>query len=375
MPGTCPALLFNCINLSFAENSRKENPGIFYMNTAVVILNWNGKELLQKFLPGVIRHSANADIIIADNGSDDGSVAMIESSFPEVKILRLKKNAGFAGGYNAALSTLQADYYILLNSDVEVTAGWLDHLIHWMEHHHETAACQPKILSFTDRKKFEHAGASGGFIDKWGYPFCRGRMFATLETDHGQYDQPAEVFWASGACMCVRASVFQKLNGFDESFFAHMEEIDLCWRMKRAGYAVYCVPESAVYHLGGGTLPKRSPHKTYLNFRNNMMMIHKNTMGAPFPILLTRCILDFIAAIKFLSEGYVNDFLAVLKAYLDFYGNIKQRNSIRNEWKRKLNLAGVSMIYKNSIVAEYFFRKKRKFSALRGAFTKASKSK
>ena len=250
------------------------------MKTAVVILNWNTESFLRKFLPGLLRSCEKVDgaeVIVADNASTDGSLKVMEEEFPQVRTLRFKKNFGFTGGYNRALNQIEADCYVLMNSDVEVSEGWLEPLIAWMAAHPECGACAPKIRSWHKRDKFEYAGAAGGHIDRFGYPFCRGRVMGRTEKDKGQYDACLrEVFWVSGACMMVRSRLFHKLGGFDERFFAHMEEIDLCWKMQLAGHTVCAVPESVVYHIGGGTLPKNSPQKLFLNYRNNLMMLDNN---------------------------------------------------------------------------------------------------
>ena len=247
------------------------------MRIAVVILNWNGKHMLEQFLPSVTAYTTgDAEVIIADNGSTDDSIAFLHDHYPTLRIIQLDKNYGFADGYNRALAQVDADYYVLLNDDVEVTPNWTAPVVEQMERNPRTAICQPKLLMYDQRDTFEYAGGAGGFLDKYGYPFCRGRLFTTLEKDHGQYDDPREIFWASGAAMFVRADVWKKLGGLDGEFFAHMEEIDFCWRAKNAGYRVEYCPLSTVYHVGGGTLPKSNPHKTYLNFRNNIAMLYKN---------------------------------------------------------------------------------------------------
>ena len=248
--------------------------------TAVVILNWNGVEMLTRFLPQVIDYSRDdAVVYVADNASTDNSLEVLRKHFPEVHLVVLDKNWGFAEGYNRALEQIEAEYYVLLNSDVEVSHHWLTPMIEFMDNHPDVAACQPKLLSEKSRDSFEYAGASGGFIDCYGYPFCRGRMFDTVETDNGQYDYATEILWATGACMVVRASDFKEAGGFDARFFAHSEEIDLCWRMSLMGKKIYCIPDSFVYHIGGATLPKNNPMKTYLNFRNNLTMLYKNLSG------------------------------------------------------------------------------------------------
>ena len=252
------------------------------MHTAVVILNWNGKHMMEKFLPSVTAHtSGDAEVIIADNGSTDDSIEFLHTHYPDLRIIQLDQNYGFAEGYNRALAQIEADYYVLLNDDVEVTPHWVEPVIEQMQQNPLTAICQPKLLMYDQRDTFEYAGAAGGFIDRYGYPFCRGRLFDVVEKDHGQYDDPCEIFWASGAAMFVRADVWHQLGGLDGDFFAHMEEIDFCWRAKNKGYRVEYCPKSAIYHVGGGTLPKSNPRKTFLNFRNNLSMLYKNLPAAP----------------------------------------------------------------------------------------------
>ena len=287
---------------------------------AIVILNWNGRKYLQQFLPSVIASAtANAEIIIADNGSTDDSIAFIEKEFPLIRIIRLDKNYGFAKGYNEALQQVIADYYLLLNSDVEVTAGWLQPMFDLLENDPSISACQPKILSYNNRKLFEYAGAAGGWLDKYGYPFAKGRVFDVCEEDHGQYDQSEPIFWASGAALFIRSNVFHAMHGFDEYFFAHQEEIDLCWRMQLAGHKIYSCPASVVYHVGGGTLPRGNSKKTYLNFRNNHIMLSKNL---PFSrkiwILPMRNLLDAISAWKGLLSGDPGYFVAIVRANAAF---------------------------------------------------------
>lgn len=336
------------------------------MKTAIVILNWNGKELLKKFLPNVIEYSAGAEIIIADNGSLDNSVDFLKRDFPQIRLITLDRNYGFAVGYNMALKQVKAEYYILLNSDVEVSPNWIAPLITLMESKKEIAACQPKIRSYIQKALFEHAGAAGGFIDKYGYPFCRGRLFTTLEKDTGQYNHQKEIFWATGACLFIRAEIFHAMNGFDEEFFAHMEEIDLCWRINNAGYKIYCVPESEVFHVGGGTLPKKNPDKTYLNFRNNLMMVHKNLPSTTlFFVFMVRLLLDGIAALKFLLSGGGKDCIAVIRAHFYFYGHLSDRKKIRNQAQAAIKNKNIGTIYMHSIVMDYFIRGKKYFSQLK----------
>ncbi len=338
------------------------------MNVAVVILNWNGQKFLEKFLPLVIESSKDyAEIIIADNASTDNSISYLQTYFPYIRIIQNKINGGFAKGYNDALKQVVADYYVLLNSDIEVHPGWLKPLIDLMEHDKSIGVCQPKIRSFHHPTLFEYAGAAGGYIDKYGYPFCRGRMFQTLEEDDAQYDDPTEIFWATGACMMVRAEIYHKFGGLDERFFAHMEEIDFCWRLKRVGCKIMYCPDSVVFHVGGGTLPKSSHIKTYLNFRNNLIMLAKNhPQKKIIRIFFIRFLLDGVAGIKFLMDGGYRDCLAVVNAHFSFY---KILPSLIKE-RKKNKPHQVSMIYQKNLVFEYFIRKKRKFSQI--DFTKFS---
>lgn len=329
---------------------------------AVVILNWNGKKFLEQFLPSVMKHNSDyAEIIVADNASSDDSVEFLKKNYPQIRVIRNHTNEGFAGGYNTALAQVDADYFILLNSDIEVTPGWIDPVIELMESDPLIGACQPKLISYDERDRFEYAGAAGGFIDKYGYPFCRGRLFQTLEADNGQYDDIAEIFWATGACMFVRSDVYRKLGGLDIRFFAHMEEIDFCWRAKNEGYKIMYCPSSVVYHVGGGTLPKKSWKKTYLNMRNNNIMLYKNLpSGKLFRVFAKRLILDGIAAFKFLFDGGFKDLFAVMKAHFMFYSFIPELTRERKVNKHK----EVSRIYKRNLVYEYFLKGKRKFSDL-----------
>lgn len=331
------------------------------MKVAVVILNWNGRKFLEQFLPSVIEHSKeDAEVIVADNGSSDDSIEFLKTNFREVRLIEMPVNKGFTGGYNEALKQVDAEYYILLNSDIEVTPDWIKPIIKLMDSDDKIAACQPKILSYSEKDKFEYAGAAGGYIDWLGYPFCRGRIFETTEVDEGQYDDERQVFWATGACMFVRASVFHRLGGFDEHFFAHMEEIDLCWRMQNAGHKVYFSPHSKIYHVGGGTLKKESPHKTFLNFRNNLYMLINNLpVEKLIFILLLRFLLDGVAAFKFLAEGNWGNSVSVLKAYMEVMINV-----LRHGLKKETSTMRSDLIYQNSIVVEYFLRKKQRFSDL-----------
>ena len=291
------------------------------MKVAVVILNWNGRKFLEQFLPGVINNSkGQAEVIIADNASTDDSVSFLKNNFPRIRIIQNRINGGFARGYNDALAQVDAKYFVLLNSDIEVTPNWIQPVINLMESDKQIAACQPKLMSFYNREKFEYAGAAGGYIDKYGYPFCRGRLFQTMEGDGGQYDDETEIFWATGACLFVRSDIYKELGGLDEQFFAHMEEIDFCWRVKNHGYKIMYCPDSTVYHVGGGTLPNKSWKKTYLNMRNNNIMLYKNLPdNRLYKVFIARLVLDGVAAIKFLFDGGFMDLFAVVKAHWDFF--------------------------------------------------------
>lgn len=333
---------------------------------AVVILNWNGRSFLEKFLPAVIKYSSGSQIIVADNQSSDDSVAFLKKNYPQVSIIVNPSNDGFSKGYNLALKQVNSQYYILLNSDVEVTENWIEPIIQLMDSDSKIAACQPKILDYKQCSKFEYAGASGGFIDKYGYPFCRGRIFNVLEEDKGQYDAALEVFWATGACMFVRAEAFWKVNGFDDDYFAHMEEIDVCWRMKNIGYSIFVEPKSVVFHVGGGTLNKLSPRKTFLNFRNNLITLTKNS-DAPFLAfkILYRMILDGVAAFKFLFEGHGAHFIAVLKAHGSYYlhlgSTLKKRKQMKSIPGFKDSTTGV---YRKNIVYLHFVKGIKHYSEL-----------
>ena len=332
---------------------------------AIVILNYNGRKHLETFLPSVLLNSQRYPIYIADNGSTDSSVNFLKEYFPTINLIEFQENTGFSTGYNLALKQISSEYYILLNSDVEVTHGWINPVLELMESDKNIAACQPKLKSYVNRDYFEYAGAAGGFIDKYGFPFCRGRLFTSLEKDNGQYDDVTKIFWASGACMFVRAEIFHQLGGLDDDFFAHMEEIDLCWRMQNAGYKIMYCGYSTVYHLGGGTLPKTHPRKTFLNFRNGILLLYKNLPSNKlFPILFMRMSLDGIAAINFLFSETVKDFLAVLKAHFSFYWNFLKWNKNRKKILplRKTDVS--NQLYPKSIVKAYFLEKKKEFGML-----------
>jgi len=329
---------------------------------AVVILNWNGKKYLEQFLPSLIEYSgAKVEIIVSDNASTDDSVTFVQQQYPQIRIIRNPENEGFARGYNLALKQVIADYYILLNSDIEVTPDWINPVISLMESDPLIGACQPKIRSYHHRDEFEYAGAAGGYIDEYGYPFCRGRLFLTIEKDTGQYEDQVEIFWATGACLFLRSKLFHQLGGFDEDFFAHMEEIDFCWRLHNYGYRVMYCPGSMVYHIGGGTLPKASWRKTYLNFRNNFMLLYKNLPAKLlFKIFATRLFLDGVAAFKFLIQAGFKDFWAVGHAHLSFYMALPSLYQKRKHLKH----GSMKMMYKRNVVVEYYLRRKRLFSQL-----------
>jgi GT2 family glycosyltransferase len=333
---------------------------------AVVILNWNGEKFLRQFLPGVVQHSEEvADVVVIDNASDDQSIALLRSEFPSVKIVRLDKNYGFAGGYNYGLREVPNEFYVLLNSDVEVTPQWIQPVVAYMDATPRMVACQPKILDFHRKEWFEYAGAAGGYIDKDAYAFCAGRVFYEFEKDQEQYNTNEEVFWASGAAMFIRRDVWIEVGGLDEDFFAHMEEIDLCWRLKNRGYKVGACRSAVVYHYGGGTLDRQSPFKTYLNFRNNLYMLVKNYHTSNLRLkLVRRMLLDGLAGIRFLTEGKWNHFTAVIKAHFSFYKNMKVLQRKRRKEELSIveqNLVGV---YNRSILKDFFLLKKRTFTSL-----------
>lgn len=327
--------------------------------TAVVILNWNGAKLLQQFLPSVIEFSKNATVYVADNASTDTSIEVLKHEFPSVKIIQNTGNFGFAKGYNEALQFVEEPYYALVNSDIEVTENWLDPIERIFDNEPNTAIIQPKLLDFKKKSYFEYAGAAGGFIDKYGYPFCKGRIFDTLEEDLGQFNEETEVFWATGACFFIRKDIYRTLQGFDDDFFAHQEEIDLCWRANNLGFkAKYC-PTSVVYHVGGATLNESNPKKTFLNFRNSLLMLTKNLpKGKLFPIIFTRLCLDGIAGIQFITQGKFKHCFAILKAHFEYYHllsrNLKKRKSVQK----------ADYFYTKSIVWSYFVQKKKIFKDL-----------
>ncbi|MDR0370807.1 MAG: glycosyltransferase family 2 protein [Prevotellaceae bacterium] len=333
--------------------------------TSVVILNWNGVNYLRRFLPALIEHTTHpeVEIVVADNASVDDSLHFLHTEYPKIKTIGLDKNYGFAGGYNKALKQLKSEYYVLLNSDVEVTPGWLDTLSEQMKAHPEIAACQPKIRSYDRKGCFEHAGASGGFIDRYGYPFCRGRIFDTTEEDRGQYDDKTEVFWATGACLMIRADKFWEVDGFDEAFFAHMEEIDLCWRLQNKGYKIFCFPESCVYHVGGGTLDAGNSYKTFLNFRNNLLMLYKNLHGTTrTKTLSVRHVFDMTVVFRNLLKGDVQNAKAVLSARRE-YKKMRKLYDVDPKSARPSTVL-TKNIYPKSIVKAYYLQNKKTFASL-----------
>ena len=340
------------------------------MKTAIVILNWNGAQMLRRFLPSVLEHTPaeEATVFVADNGSSDDSLAVLAAKFPQVGVIRLNRNYGFAEGYNLAFSKVDEDFelYLLLNSDIEVTAGWLQPLKDYMAAHPDVAACQPKLRAHHTPTHFEYAGAAGGFIDALGYPFCRGRLFETVEEDRGQYDSVADVFWATGAALLIRSDAYWEADGLDERFFAHQEEIDLCWRLRSRGYKIVCVPASTVYHVGGGTLPKENPRKTFLNFRNNLLLLYKNLPERRLHrVLFIRFWLDALASLVFLMKGEWRSFLAVWKAHSEFW---RIHNDFFLDRLHNLSVTVLDPIpeqYSGSLLVAYYLRRLRTFDALR----------
>ncbi len=334
---------------------------------AIVILNWNGEKLLNKFLKSVIDNSLDTDIIVIDNASTDNSVIFLKENYPNIKVIENTNNGGFAKGYNDGLAPIKGNYkyYALLNSDIEVTPNWLEPIIELLNSDDKIAACQPKIKDYNNKDYFEYAGASGGYLDRYGYPFCRGRVFNHLEKDEGQYDDIKKVFWASGACLFIRAEIFHELGGFDEDFFAHMEEIDLCWRINNRGYDVYVCPNSTVYHVGGGTLNKANPFKTYLNFRNSLYIVIKNANSYDLAVIVSsRAILDFVAAFKFLFFDKPSNFIAIIKAHFSVYKNLKLFVRKRKQEKNKYNITCIDGVYSRSIVFNFYIKQNKKFNDL-----------
>lgn len=330
---------------------------------AVVILNWNGQKFLEQFLPNVIAHSVTdiSDVFIIDNASTDASIQYLNTYFPEIRTIILDKNYGFAGGYNKGLAQIQAEYYILLNSDVEVSPQWIPPLYNYMQCNTNVAVCMPKIKSFQQKEFFEYAGAAGGYIDKYGFPFCKGRLFDAIEKDEGQYDSAYEIFWSSGAAMFVRSSIYNNLGGLDDDFFAHMEEIDFCWRAKNSGYSIMYIPQTEVFHVGGGTLPQSNPFKTYLNFRNNLFLLYKNLPSSQlYSTLFIRKIFDGIAWLKFLLLGQWADSKAIVRAHKDYYMTLNKLRSKRATLNHTYSSKSYSEMYQSSIVWQYFIRNRTK---------------
>lgn len=334
---------------------------------AVVILNWNGKKFLEQFLSSVVEYSDNgySEVWVADNGSTDDSLQFIAQNYPAVKTLSFDKNYGFTGGYNRALKQIQAQFYVLLNSDIEVTEHWIEPVIEYLESHTNVAAAMPKLKAFHSKTDFEYAGAAGGFIDFLGFPFCRGRILSEIESDDAQYDEVTEIFWATGACLFIRADLYHKVGGLDEDFFAHMEEIDLCWRLKNRGYQIYYIPQSEVYHVGGGTLPNNNPRKLFLNYRNNLFLLYKNLpKGAFRSILFMRMILDGLSAVMYLFQGKWAFFWSVPRAHFDFYRMLRLFRKKRLENNQQRTISHHPQIFKRSIIFSFFIRKVRNFSDL-----------
>lgn len=334
---------------------------------AVVVLNWNGSAMLRQFLPAVVRWSAGPGVTVwvADNASTDDSCRVVREEFPAVRLLELEQNYGFAGGYNQALRRVEAEYVVLLNSDVEVTEGWLTPQVAFLDSHPDYAACQPKLRSYRRKEAFEYAGAAGGFIDRYGYPYCRGRIFGTVEEDRGQYDGPADLFWATGAALMIRLEEYRSAGGLDGRFFAHMEEIDLCWRLRSRGRRIACIPQSLVYHVGGATLKKENPRKTFLNFRNNLLMLYKNLPGAELaPVMRMRSLLDLLAALQFLLKADWGNARAVWQARQAFR---RMRPDFRSDRERNLRLTRSPSVTGRSgfsVLWQYYVRGRKRFSQL-----------
>ena len=329
------------------------------MRISVVILNWNGRQMLEQFLPSVCGYSNTdgVEIVVADNGSTDDSISFLSTNYPEIRQIILDKNYGFSEGYNRALAQLDSEYFVLLNSDVEVTEGWLEPVTNYLDEHPDVAACQPKIRSYMNKEYFEHAGACGGFIDMFGYPFCRGRVLNMLEKDNGQYDTMTDLFWATGAALFVRAEEFRKNRGFDKDFFAHMEEIDFCWRLKSRGKRIVCIPQSVVYHLGGGTLNVENPRKTFLNFRNNLLMIYKNELpGRLGKVLFVRFFLDYAAVFMFLLKGDVRNCKAVFSARKEFHRMKPLYQDVRQKNLEQTVNENIAEVFRQSIIFNFYLR-------------------
>ena len=341
------------------------------MKVAVVILNWNGEQMLRQFLPSVVKHSilpetlGKAVVYVADNGSTDGSLALLDAEFPMVRTIIFEENYGFADGYNRAFEQIDAEYAVLLNSDVEVTEGWLVPLVEYMDEHLQVGACQPKLMAYHQKDEFEYAGAMGGFLDRYGYPYCRGRIFDTLEKDHGQYDADVPLLWATGACLMVRLATYKEVGGLDGRFFAHMEEIDLCWRLRCRGHEVRSVASSVVYHVGGATLNAGHPRKTFLNFRNNLLMLYKNLPDSDLHgVLFVRAMLDYVAAAMFLLKGEWDNAKAVFRARKEFLKLKTEFRASREENLRKSVSMNVPERTRYSILWKYHIGRCHTFDQL-----------
>lgn len=334
--------------------------------TAVVILNYNGEKFLRKFLPSVVEHSASAEVIVADNGSTDASCEILKKEFPGVQLLELDQNYGFCGGYNRALARIDASYYVLLNSDIEVTPGWIEPIVRLLDNHTDIDAVQPKILSYYNKHEFEYAGAAGGFIDSLGYPYCRGRIFTKIEQDARQYDDERPIFWATGACLFIRAETYHKFGGLDESFFAHMEEIDLCWKINRTPQKVYYCGKSVVYHVGAGTLGYGHPQKTYLNFRNGLALVYKHFDSTELVYKIpARLMLDWLAAFIYLVKGKPKHTLAVLKAHVHFLKFLPEHRVKRRVLRHQYPTYSRASIHKGLIIVDYYLKRNTTFSSPR----------
>lgn len=336
---------------------------------SVVILNWNGRQLMEKFLPSVLAHTSaeQAEVVVADNGSTDDSLEMLAARFPSVRVIRLDRNYGFAEGYNQALRAIDSEYTVLLNSDIEVASGWLEAPVAALEADPRIACVQPKIRSYHDKAFFEYAGAAGGYMDRYGYPFCRGRIFHVVEKDEGQYDRPADILWATGACLFIRTALYKEAGGLDAGFFAHQEEIDLCWRLRSRGYRLICTPRSVVYHVGGATLQVESPRKTFLNFRNNLLMLYKNLPQKELRgVLRIRFWLDYLAAAKFLLEGHPANAKAVYLARKEFASLQPLYASKRRENLEKTVLTEIPELWRESILVLFYLKGKKTYRALTG---------
>lgn len=337
------------------------------MKVSVILLNWNGRKLLEKFLPSVVAHTPSdvAEVVVADNGSTDDSVAMLRERFPGVRLILLDRNYGFAEGYNRAIEQTTAEYTVLLNTDVEVTPGWLTAPLEELDADPTVVAVQPKLLSRRDRSFFEYAGAAGGWIDRYGYPFCRGRVLSVVEEDRGQYDAPADIFWASGACLFIRTDVYRRVGGLDARFFAHQEEIDLCWRLRSRGYRLRCTPRSVVYHVGGGTLHTESPYKTFLNFRNNLLMIYKNLPDRDLRrVMRLRRVLDGLAALRFVLTGHMKNAAAIVRARREFHRWRKDYAPIRAENLRLATLDPIPEQMNRSLLLHFYLKGEKTFGQL-----------